>query len=269
MDSLPPPKSEQASSSQSDPGNRESDNLRSLTRLIVGGVFIGIDELSSRLSRWEGETTRRAVAASKKSSQGSSSVPPPFQEETKESDSQTIRYALVGLAFEAQDAIKESAKAISKAEKSIVRRTDPIIKPITSSRLFSPARKRFNHLVDRGQQEVNRWVSIGRQEDSHSKALTQVAISESVDDVIDVIAVNPEIQQLITAQTTGLVEEILEEIRERTISTDIFLEGVVRSILRRKPRYQLPSPPSAVQNRAKTFRPKAPAAVARGNKQPQ
>jgi len=84
---------------------------------------------------------------------------------------------------------------------------------------------------------------------------TLVAINETVDDTIGSFADNPEIQQLITTQTTGLVEEIVEEVRERTVGADLFLEGIVRMILRRKPRYQLPSPPLAVQNRAKTLRP--------------
>ena len=267
MEYIPPPNPEQEQSSQTGLQTpSETDSLRSVTRLLVGGLVIGIDELISRLSRWEGETTRQAAAASRKSSQ-EIPLPPPVPEEITESNAQTIRYALVGLAFEAQDAIKESAKALSKAEKALYRRANPIIKPIASSRMLSPARKRFDYLANRGQQQVDRWISIGRQEETHSKSLTLVAINESVDDVIDDLADNPEIQQLIQAQTTSLVEEILEEVRERTVSTDIILEGITRSILHKKPRYQLPAPPMAVQNRAKSLRPKTTPVAMRGESQ--
>ena len=264
MNRLPPPTSDPGSSPQPDSSSTEPDSLRSLTRLIVGGVFIGIDNLNSRLRRWEDETTHQAVVASKTSSQEISTPPPTVQQEITGSNSETIRYALVGLAFEAQDAIREGAKALSRAEKKIYHRADPIIKPITSSRLLSPARKRFDRFVDRGQREVDRCVRIGRQEESHSKALTMVAITESVDDVIEDLADNPEIQQLIQTQTTGLVEEIVEEVRERTVSSDIFFEGIVRSVFRKKPRSQLPPPPLAVRQRAKTIRLKTLPIATRG-----
>ena len=256
VDSSPAQKPDQDLNVSPDPQlSQGTDRFRSVTRLVVGGLAIGLDELLARLSKWEGETSQQVGMSSKGPGKVYSILPQPDQAERDESNSQTARYALVGLVFEAQDAIKESAKTLSKAERAVYRWTGPIIKPVSSSRLLAPARRRFDHFVERGQHEVDRWVNIGRQEEMHSKALTLVAINETVDDTIGSFADNPEIQQLITTQTTGLVEEIVEEVRERTVGADLFLEGIVRMILRRKPSYQLPSPPLAVQNRAKTLRP--------------
>jgi hypothetical protein len=256
LDSSPSEKPGQESNSSSDSQlSQKPDGFRSVTRLVVGGLAIGLEELFSRLSKWEGETSQQAEAPSKQTGQIYTTLPEQDQAERDESDSQTVRYALVGLVFEAQDAIRERAKSLSKAERAIFRWSDPIIKPVYSNRLIAPARRRFDHFVERGQHEVDRWVNIGRQEETHSKALTLVAINQTVDDTIGSFADNPEIQGLITTQTTGLVEEIVEEVRERSFGVDLFLEGIIRMILRRKPRYQLPTPPIVVQKRAKTLRP--------------
>lgn len=270
MDTSPSQKPDQESNTLPDPHlSQGSDGFRSVTRLVVGGLAIGLTELFSRLSKWEGETSQQAEAPSKEAGQIFTTLPQQDQAEREESDSQTVRYALVGLVFEAQDALKESAKTLSKAERAIFRWSNPIIKPVYSNRLLAPARRRFDHFVERGQHEVDRWVNIGRQEETHSKALTLVAINETVDDTIGSFADNPEIQQLITTQTTGLVEEIVEEVRERTFGVDLFLEGIIRMILRSKPRYQLPSPPLVVQNRAKSLRPVRQVTKIKGTPQPR
>jgi uncharacterized RDD family membrane protein YckC len=50
------------------------------------------------------------------------------------------------------------------------------------------------------------------------------------------------IQDVIEAQTVGILDEIIEEIRERTVSSDNFFERPVRRLLRRPPREQMPEP---------------------------
>jgi hypothetical protein len=55
-------------------------------------------------------------------------------------------------------------------------------------------------------------------------------------------AQNPEVQELVQTQSIGLAEEVVEEVRERTVSADNFVEGIVRAVLRRPSRSQLPYP---------------------------
>jgi hypothetical protein len=64
------------------------------------------------------------------------------------------------------------------------------------------------------------------------------------------LADKPEVQDLITGQTTGLAGEVLDEVRERTVSGDSFLEGIVRAVLRKTPRAELPPPPLEVRQSA-------------------
>jgi len=71
-----------------------------------------------------------------------------------------------------------------------------------------------------------------------------------VDDVIDYLADKPEVQDLIAGQTTGLAGEVLSEVRERTVSGDSFLEGIVRAVLRKSPRAELPPPSIEIRQSA-------------------
>jgi GNAT superfamily N-acetyltransferase len=76
-------------------------------------------------------------------------------------------------------------------------------------------------------------------------------IREQGDGYIDHLNKNPEsVQVLLAGQSTGLATELVEEVRERTVSADNVFEMIARSILRRTPREELPEPPPEVQRRA-------------------
>ena len=47
-----------------------------------------------------------------------------------------------------------------------------------------------------------------------------------------------------------VIEICIEEARERTVSVDNFLESLVRSMLRRPQRWELPEPPEAIRKQA-------------------
>jgi hypothetical protein len=113
--------------------------------------------------------------------------------------------------------------------------------------------------VARGEAEVARWIEIGRVEEGYSRKLVQTAIDDSVDMSLEYMADNPEVQELIQAQGTGLAFELIEEVRERTVSGDTYLEGVIRSLFWRTPRSDLPGPPNEVRSRALSIRPSKPA----------
>jgi hypothetical protein len=120
--------------------------------------------------------------------------------------------------------------------------------------MLSPLRSNLDKLAERGEEEVNRWIEVGRFEEARSRALTQMAIHEQVDDSIKHLTANQEVQELVQSQSVGLVGEIVEETRERAVSADTFVEAVVRSMFRRSPRSELPAPPTEIQVQAIPFR---------------
>jgi hypothetical protein len=50
----------------------------------------------------------------------------------------------------------------------------------------------------------------------------------------------PALQNLVRKQSAGLTQDVLDEVRERTVSGDYMAEHVARSLLRRVPRRYLP-----------------------------
>jgi hypothetical protein len=236
------------------PESSQDDGLRSLTRLVVGAVGIGIEELSLRLRRWEEELDRAKAKEKTKSSQPPAQSATDQPEGTEPESDQLLRFAMTGMLFDAQVIVKRGVGKAVKVGRGVRRRTSPIIRPIASSRLLSPVRTRYRKMVSIGQQRLDRWIEIGRQEETHSRMLAQTALAGTVDETVDYLAEMPGVQELIATQGTSIIGEIGEEIRERTVAADIVLEGFARSIFRRKPRYKLPPPPPAVQNSAVSLR---------------
>lgn len=76
-------------------------------------------------------------------------------------------------------------------------------------------------------------------------------IRDQGDEYIGYLHENPEqVQDLIQGQSLSLSAEILDEVRERMVTMDSFLELLARSLFRRSPRAELPGPPPQVRARA-------------------
>ena len=63
-----------------------------------------------------------------------------------------------------------------------------------------------------------------------------------------------QVQNLVQGQTIGMTTEIMNEVRERAVTADSVVEMLVRRVLGRKQREQLPEPPPEVQRRAEVAR---------------
>ncbi len=76
-------------------------------------------------------------------------------------------------------------------------------------------------------------------------------IRKAGDSYLDYLHENPEqVQDLIQGQSLTLTAEIRDEVRERMVTGDSFLEMLARSLFRRSPRAKLPGPPPEVRARA-------------------
>jgi len=229
--------------------------LRSFTRLVIGGLANGYDGLRSRLDVWE--TRRQAPAA--KTAAGKQATPTPADgspaplapvERMPESERDRLRFALIGAVFAAQEQAGRGLRQAGRASRLVGNIAGLLVGPVYNSRLLSPLRGQIDSLAERGQQEVERWIDLGRYEDEVSRELARAAVYERVDNAIEYLTANDEVQELVQSQSAGLVDEVIEEARERTVSADNFLESLVRSFLRRPQRWELPDPPPAIKNQA-------------------
>jgi hypothetical protein len=79
----------------------------------------------------------------------------------------------------------------------------------------------------------------------------QALIRVQGDQYIDYLNEHPAmVQNLISGQSVGLAGQMLDEVRERTVTADSVTEMIVRNLLKKKPRSEVPEPPEVVQARA-------------------
>jgi hypothetical protein len=224
------------------------DALRSTTRLLVGLALVGGDELLKRLQMLEHTIDtqpfdRAELDARIRTSPTGQHIP------------DDIRYALIGLAFDLQDQVRvQTPRLLAAADQILSDVTRPAQGILNHIPLVGSLSKslglQYGTLQKRGEDRLKRWIAIGQREEARSRVLADQTFTRIVDDVIDYLADKPEVQNLIAGQTTGLAGEVLNEVRERTVSGDSFLEGVVRAVLRKAPRAELPPPSLEIRQSA-------------------
>jgi hypothetical protein len=222
-------------------------DLRRLLRLLVGGGDLSLEALLRNLEKWESKLADEELLSPETAARSGA--------RGQQQRVELLRYALTGLLFEAQDGLMEGLGLLDRLGRAVDRLAQPWLRPVQRSRLLSPFWKRYEALAQRGEQEVNRWIERGRREARLSRRLAETALKTTVDQNIEYLTTNPEVQELVQTQSTGLANEVIEEVRERTVSADTFLEGLARSLLRRVPRQYLPEPSGEVRQRATGFRP--------------
>jgi hypothetical protein len=224
------------------------DALRSTTRLLVGLALIGGDELLKRVQMLERDLDAlpldpEEMAARIRTSPTGQHIP------------DDIRHALIGLAFEMQEQVRvQTPRLLTAADQIISDVTRPAQSilnriPIVGS-LSKSLGLQYDAMQKRGEDRLKRWIAIGQREEARSRVLADQTYNRIVDDFIDYLGDKPEVQELIAGQTTGLAGEVLNEVRERTVSGDSFLEGIVRAVLRKSPRAELPPPSTEIRQSA-------------------
>jgi hypothetical protein len=204
--------------------------LRSLTRLLIGGALEGWDELLERVKSWEANVSQQQEPVSPISG-------------TKTSPSVAIRYSAIGLAFIIQDRwLRRSQAALNIAGRTTESVLTPVTRRLDNNRRLRPARRRFNQLVERGEAVASQWVDRGRLEEAHSRKLVRHAVQVEFNSSMDQLGQAPALQNLVRKQSAGLTQDVVDEVRSRTVSADILTENLARSILRRTPRRNLPPP---------------------------
>ncbi|MCA9951612.1 MAG: hypothetical protein KDE48_18305 [Anaerolineales bacterium] len=213
------------------------DALRSLTSLLVGGVIEGSDILLARLKKYEAKIRAEGL-----------DNPQALQPETAED---RVRYAAVGFLFDQQAWLRRNLKTVvvllDNAIEVAERASQPVVQSRIAAPITNPLMHRYEKLVEKGQSNLARWTQIGRANEPVSRELARRTYQEIIDEFIEDLADNEELQDLVAQQSLGLASEVRDEIRERTVTGDNVLEGIVRRIMRRTPRAELPIPPPEVQ----------------------
>ena len=230
------------------PGQADTrpDLLRTFTRLVVGSALLGVDELARRASGWEqlaaqaeAATTRALAPAQDDPAPPDTPAPAPAGEtivipaaDTASPADSQLGLAMIGWVFATQERLRQErdpGKIFQAASAQVATTAAALIR---ESLGWGSADQKARAAAA-SDSRMQAWIARGRTEARHSRALARAALYEIVHDVIDALAEEPAIQDLIQSQSTTLAGEVLGEVRQRTISADIYVDSLSRRLFRR------------------------------------
>jgi hypothetical protein len=228
--------------------------LRRLIRLVVGLVLVGKDALQQQLPAWEAQAASlldeldkmQAPDAPISSEQGtplSTSGTPWFPKNWE--------YRLVGLAFESPTYIKSGLSLLWQTQQKAWRLTAPLRWPLDILGISDISRQWLVGTLDQIKNDLGRLEAIGETEAEPSRALGYVAINTSYQALLENLASNPDVQDLIQQQSVGLTQEVIEEVRERAVGIDVLADNILRRLLRVR---QTEAPPDKIEENDERWR---------------
>jgi hypothetical protein len=257
----------------SQPESEGFDAYRSVVRLLVGLALVGGDGLIGRLREWE---TAHPLGGSAQAE--------------AELDGDLARHALIGMAFETAETVRQAALGAAGLSVSVAGAMWSALRPITGSFLFRPFRTPVRSVATRGEARFMHYTRIGRSEEAHSRKMADEVTGLLIEDIVRFVRDNPgvkalidtqvaglatraeildplvqevgdryiaylnehpdDVQNLVQGQAAGMAAEVRDDVRTVTVTGDTFLETLARALLRRTPREDLPPPPPEVQHQA-------------------
>lgn len=210
--------------------NDRFDSNRALMRLLLGGMLVGADELRARLWRWE--LASRSVAYQAAAPQGSPAW---------------FRYALVGMAFEAESRMRRGFSRMLARFEWLADETNGAYTRFAYAVRGTPLDDAVRYLDDvfyRASRTVDEWVAHGWIEEQQGRRMAEQATVSVLDELLDYMAHNPEVRRLIEQQGMSMAEATADDVHERMASADQWIERVAHSLLRR-PAGEKPTTPTS------------------------
>lgn len=232
--------------------------LRSFTRLVLGGAQLLFDGAVSLIEELDNEEFNEDHLSPRfrEDDFNIEDTTPPSTISKAEESSNSLKFALIGLLFESQELVGNGLKMANNILHSSGEKAEKLVTPLTRNRMARPLYRRFEYLASIGEDKLNQWIELGKVEDKKSREFVRKFINHTTDRGIVAVTTNPDVIDLVEAQSASLANEVVEEVRERTVSADSFFEGILRKILRRPPRSELPAPPLEIRKRSMPLHPK-------------
>jgi hypothetical protein len=210
-----------------------------LTRFLLGILLLGSDELQARLRALQGEIEA-----------GSSAVVGDVVSEDETTEN-LLGYLALGMFVRGQKRLARRVRRGIRFSKSTAGWALGTLNRLTDNPLGRPFRRpverRIWNLVQEGELAINE----GQREVVASRVLATRALDETIDEVVQILAENPELtaalQRIVAGQGVSLAGTVVGNAQQLGVSADDLAEGMVRRLLRRKRRWELPPSPLAGQ----------------------
>ncbi|MFC2023715.1 hypothetical protein ACFLT5_03145 [Chloroflexota bacterium] len=228
------------------PSGRQADDAGKVvlvTRLLVGLLTSRSGDLFQRLEELQDEIVLETVRSP---GAGSGGV---------ETSGDLMRYLVIGLLLQSERRVTRSIRGGMSLAIGLARKSMGTMDRLTDNPFGRPVRRR---LAGRGRSLGDQLVLLieeGRREEAISKLLAGEGMGVIVDEVVEVIAENPELDhlvgELIAQKSKGLATVVGDNARTLAATGDDVAEGALRKLLRRTPRQALP--PSPLEGKPQTM----------------
>jgi len=211
------------------------EDLQLLSRFLMGLLILGSEELVQRLRALQEQIEAEATVVDQDVTAGG------------ESAWDLVRYMTVGLLVRSQ---KRIARGVHNGVLFSLGTADWAAGKLdrwTGNRLMRPFRRPVESRWRRLKQQAGQVIEEGRLEEQNSRLLASQGVDEIIDEILEYMSHNPELARLIreqiAAQSAGLAEVVASNTRQATVAGDDTVEGMIRRLLRQKPRGALPPSP--------------------------
>jgi hypothetical protein len=213
----------------------EFENLQLLSRFLLGALLMGGGSFTEIM-----RGVQREIEA-----QPQPSVQDPNAED--ESLRDLLRYLSIGLVVRGQKRAVGLVQGGFRLSLDVTRRLVGGADRATDNRLARPFRRAMVSRLQRLEREAEHVIDEGRLEEYNAKLLAGETIDDLIDQVVDQLAESPELTdmiiELVGQQGKGMASIAGDNARSLSVIADNVTERLVRRLLRRKPRQELPPSP--------------------------
>ncbi len=166
-----------------------------------------------------------------------------------------LRYLAISLLLRGERKVASGIRSGVDLSLGMVRWSLHTLDRLTDNPLGRPLRRPMSARTRNWGNQLARLIEEGKREEQNSKVLASESISAIVDEVVDLVAENPELDRLIAElvgqKSVGLATVVADNARSLTATGDYIAEGMLRRLLRRAPRRALP--PSPIEGQPQTM----------------
>jgi len=213
----------------------DMERMELLTRLLIGAVAEGGDQLLSRLRQYRDKIAELEVEEAVEA------------DLTEASRNDLVRYLVVGSTVRTQrGAVRAAHGGVSFALRT-ARSFFGALDWATDNPVGRPLRWPVETMADRLRDEINESVIVGHGELVEGRILARETTLDIIDDFIAYLSDSPELAELVSdqigQQSLSMAGSVAETSRTVTVAADNSVEGVIRRVLGLPSRKEMkPSP---------------------------
>ena len=164
-------------------------------------------------------------------------------------------YLTVALLLRGQRRVTKSIRGGRERSKGALRWSVRALDRLTDNPLGRPLRRPVARQARRWEQQLVQLIQEGAGEEKASKVLASESVDLIIDDLVDFLSENQELSRMISEivgqQSMGYATVMADNTRTLTAAADEATEALLRRLLRRTPRRDLP--PSPLEGKPQTM----------------